>query len=352
MIQNQKKMKQRITSFCSSEWLEDEIEIAQVLRNLYRISLLTSIPYSWRCKRKRSAIQNTHSSSPLENHRPVNNAAAAAGVVPPSTGVMKAEASSPATPLSFPATESDDKPKHSKKIKTSLKKKRESSLKIIEDLTKTKASLNQEIENVKQHYDQLKSFNLKLKLRKQELLCGNDPKSESKNPNLEIGQKVQLDQSNGSDSINPLEIGQKVQLDQSNGSDSINPSKSTAENKEQKIHQHQHQQMQMQMQMAPNHPTYMPSQTRDGKGVVQFHYPSSSKQTTSLLVASSSTIGLGRNIKSNNNGPLALPDLNLPMDEVIHVAPCQPLDEAITNRAFAAAQARRRRLQIFRQKKH
>ena len=57
------------------------------------------------------------------------------------------------------------------------------------------------------------------------------PKTALKNPNLEIGQKVQLGQSNGS----------------------VNPSKSnTIENEEYKKNQHQ-QQFQMQLEMFPNH---------------------------------------------------------------------------------------------------
>jgi hypothetical protein len=98
----------------SSKWSESEIQVAEIIRDLYCISLLTSIPFSWGCKRKRSAIQSTPSPI-IHNRRAV--------LPPPSTTVaVKTEARSPETPLSFPATESDDKPKHSSKKKTSLKR--------------------------------------------------------------------------------------------------------------------------------------------------------------------------------------------------------------------------------------
>ncbi|CAL5205803.1 unnamed protein product [Lathyrus oleraceus] len=236
----------------SSKWSQTEKEVAQIIRDLHRVSLFSSVPFSWRCRRKRSI--------PKHRHRRVN--AAAAVILRP------AKATSPATPLSFPATESDDKLKRSKK-KISLKKEKEASLKIIQDLTNTQASINQEIENVKNHYDQLKSFNLKLKLRKQELLCGastsSDLNSKVKSPNLEIGK-------------NDRAIGL------------VNSStKSRAENEEQKKQEQQHHQNQN------NGP--------------------------------SSSVGLGR-----NRGPIDIPDLNLPSEDFIEGVCFQPLDESRRNR--------------------
>ncbi|CAK8569706.1 unnamed protein product [Lathyrus sativus] len=236
----------------TSKWSETEKEVAEILRDLYRVSLLSSIPFSWRCRRKRSI--------PKQRYRRVNAAAAAAVL-------RRAKATSPATPLSFPATESDDKLKRSKK-KISLKKEKEASLKIIQDLTNTQASINQEIEKVKNHYDQLRSFNLKLKLRKQELLCGtnttSDLSSKLKSPNLEIGK-------------NDRAVGL------------VNSStKSTVENEEHKKQEQQHHQNQN------NGP--------------------------------SSSVGLGR-----NRGPIDIPDLNLPSEDFIEGIYFQPLDESTRN---------------------
>lgn len=82
---------------------------------------------------------------------------------------VKAEASSPATPLSFaPSSESDEKPKRSLKRKLPLKK-REEWLEIIDGLTKRRESLKLEIENMRRNCDDVKACNLdmeaKLRLR-------------------------------------------------------------------------------------------------------------------------------------------------------------------------------------------
>lgn len=287
------KLKQRQRSYDVLDWSESEVETAEILAVLYhRFSLLSSVTYSWGCKKQRSAIQNNPSSY------------GGAAVVPPSSHAGKAQASSPATPLSFPATESDDKTKPFKN-KVSLKRKREHYLNMIEDLTKNKDSINQEIENVKRHYEQLKEYNFKLKAKQKELSI-NGPKGENKNLNLVINQPIQV---------------------------SVNSSNFTAENEEK-----MKQQIIMQI---PNHDNH-------NFGHVQFQCASSSSNPT-LQVASSS---FGRN---SNMGPLAIPDLNLSIEESVHVDTCQPLDEATSNNIDAskvmAAQARQRRIQIFRLKK-
>jgi len=104
------KLKQRQRSYDVLDWSESEVETAEILAVLYhRFSLMSSVTYSWGCKKQRSAIQNNPSSY------------GGAAVVPPSSDAGKAQASSPATPLSFPATESDDKTKPLKN-KVSLKR--------------------------------------------------------------------------------------------------------------------------------------------------------------------------------------------------------------------------------------
>lgn len=137
------------------------------------------------------------------------------------------------------------------------------------------------------------------------LYSTNGPKSALKNPNLEIGQKVQLGQSNGS----------------------VNPSKSNTTEDEEYNKNRNQQQFQMQLQMFPNHQNHN-------------YGPSSSSVT------------LGININNNdNNGLIALPDLNSTAEELIDAASYQQFDETTTNRVLAAAQARKTRLQIFRLKK-
>ncbi|KAL5072185.1 hypothetical protein RYX36_023072 [Vicia faba] len=266
----------------SSVWLESEIEAAEIIADLHHtFPLFSHVPYSWGCRNKRSAIPNKPSS---------NGAAATITVVPPppppSSNAVKLKASSPTTPHSFPTTESDDKPKHSQK-RTSLKRKKEHYLNIIEDLTKTKNSITQEIENVKCSYEQLKLLNSKLKAKGKELDI-NGPKGEYKNPNLEIN--------------NPMKLNDIIK-------NSVTTSNSTTQNQEQK---------KQNMQMANHHVNNF------GPG-----------PTTSFGVASSSS--LGRN--SDNMGPSSIPDLNLSFEANIDLSKVR------------AAQARQRRIQILRIKK-
>ncbi|CAJ2675760.1 unnamed protein product [Trifolium pratense] len=269
------------------DWSKSEVETAEIISALYHcFSLFSSVSYSWGCKKKRSAIPSYDGG---------------AAVVPPPSDAGKAQASSPATPLSFPATESDEKTKPSKN-KTSLKRKREYYLKMIEDLTKTKDSINQEIDHMKRHCEQLKEFNIKLKAREKELSGINGHKVECKNPNLENN--------------HPIQLNHIIKV-------SVN-SLAETENEEK---------MKQQIQI-PNHHNFGVSQISNGH------------LTTSLPVASSS---LGRN---SNMGPLSIPDLNLSIEESVHVETCQPLDEAPSNNSkVMAAQARQRRIQIFRLKK-
>lgn len=139
----------------------------------------------------------------------------------------------------------------------------------------------------------------------------NGPKGEYKNLNLVINQPIQV---------------------------SVNSSNFTVENEEK---------MKQQIMEIPNHHNH------SNFGLVQFQCASSSSNPT-LQVGSSS---LGRN--SSNMGPLAIPDLNLSIEESVHVDTCQPLDEATSNNnnnnmdlsKVMAAQARQRRIQIFRLKK-
>ncbi|XP_058725386.1 uncharacterized protein LOC131596677 [Vicia villosa] len=239
-----------------SDWLESEIETAEILADLrHTFSLFSHVPYSWVRRRKRSAIQNKPSS---------NGGGATTTVVPPPppSNAVKVKASSPTTPHSFPATESDEKPKHYEK-RTSLKRKKEHYLNIIEDLTKTKHSIIQEIANVKHQYEELKVFNSKLKAKGKELNI-NGPKGEYKIPNLEIN--------------NPMKLKDVIK-------NSVDTSNSTTENTEQRIHD------------ANNfgvHPT------------------------TSLGVASSSSSSMGQN--SGNIGPLSIPDLNLSFEANIDLS--------------------------------
>ncbi|CAJ1973214.1 unnamed protein product [Sphenostylis stenocarpa] len=143
------RMKQRSGSYVSS-YSTRETEVADILVEFG--SLVREFecgcgtrPLSWGRKKKRSAI----------------------GVNPKAE-----EASSPATPLSFSPSESDENPSSFFRRNVSVKRKREHCLKTIQDLTKANDLLSGEIKNVKSYFDKLKDTNLKLKAMKQKLSNG------------------------------------------------------------------------------------------------------------------------------------------------------------------------------------
>jgi len=92
----------------SSERSKSEKEVAEIMLDFHcHVGLLNSIPFSWRCKRKRTEVKNNPSSSPAnQNNRDVNSGAG---------DVVKVKATSS-------ETESDDELKRHSKKKASLKK--------------------------------------------------------------------------------------------------------------------------------------------------------------------------------------------------------------------------------------
>lgn len=142
-------MKQRSSSCVSSNSMREN-QVAEILVKLPTLILEFEcgrgiLPQSWGRKKKRSAI---------------------------SVNPKAEEASSPATPLSFSPSESDENPTSLFRRNVSLKRKREHFLKIIQDLTKDNDLLSGEIKNVKCYFEKLKDYNLKLKAKKQELSHG------------------------------------------------------------------------------------------------------------------------------------------------------------------------------------
>ncbi|KAI4336776.1 hypothetical protein L6164_015258 [Bauhinia variegata] len=307
----------------------DEIEVAEILVHLPNLILESEsrrqFPFSWGFKKRRSAIDVSPvpapslrglrlSASPAPSPSPLHRATC--GFVGPSCDtqappLVKPEATSPATPLSFSPSESDEKPILLKR-RTPLNRKREEYLKIIHELTERRDLLRAEVENVKRYYDELKIFNLKLKARKKELNAG--PKRE--NPYLENGL--------------PLPLAHYNSVNVSSSSDVEN-----------QVHHHQQQLSSSQNYLSPVfNQTCGISQT---SGRVQCGY---SQPTTSLP----SSLGV---VNGNLVGPIGIPDLNVSLEESIAADPCQPLDLSMGNKNLnraMAAQARQKRIQIYRVK--
>ncbi|CAL0332639.1 unnamed protein product [Lupinus luteus] len=310
-IVNKKKRKEIEHDNINNMFIEKEIEVAKLLVELSHVifdfesPLLSSLlPFTWGCKRVRSVIQDTPSKTITCDDVPPLCHGGAAVDPPYEVG------SSPATPLSLSLINSDDKGEKTLPCKASLKRKKEYYLGSIEDLRKSKASLNEEIENVKRYTEHLSDFNLKLKARKQELShrYNSSNKSEAKKPKLENG----------------------------------NTPNSMAENP-------QHHQFQFQLSNSTQYVSFALNQTCGPSQICNTNKAIAQFQTASFPIPSNSSTALGFvNNTKINLGPNQILDLNVSSEEVIHVESRQPLD---LKRAIAA-QARQRRIQINKLKNH
>ncbi|KAL9395527.1 hypothetical protein Peur_009780 [Populus x canadensis] len=176
------------------EFGDDEIEVAEILSSFPRLIAMSKysswLSYTWGGKRRRSAEANLGPrpavQSPPTSVSPspppilsgsvgpaiTTNTTRIAASEPERPIIVKVEpATSPATPLSFFPSESDERPKRSNR-KVSTKKRREDLLKIKSQLTKRNELLTGEIQMVTRHHDQLKASNSWWKARKQELTMG------------------------------------------------------------------------------------------------------------------------------------------------------------------------------------
>ncbi|CAL0323854.1 unnamed protein product [Lupinus luteus] len=294
----------------SNMFSEEEREVSEILVELHRVildlevPLISLLPFTWGCKRIRSAIQYYNPSTALTT---------CAAIAPPplhhggaAVSTPCEAASSPATPLSLSLTESDDK---------------------AEKPLQGKASLKKEIDNMKHYSEHLKASNLKFKARKQELSYSynSSNKSEAKKPNLGSEYPMQFVYApNQINSTNPM-VGNL--------------------------------QYTTQYVALMLNQTCGPPQICNTEGITQFQYmscnhsmpiqmaPPSSLSLSSSPSSSSATLGMVNN--TSRNGILL--DLNVSSEEFIHVESCQKLDLNVVNKDLnrvIAAQARQRRIQI------
>ncbi|PQQ21564.1 uncharacterized protein Pyn_14921 [Prunus yedoensis var. nudiflora] len=195
-------MEQRELFPCSPNPSVSEMEVADILLQLpymiYQFESPVPIPLSlgWGCKSKRSAlaVKNDHTST-LQRLRHLGlppcwcklllrcrftPRSLAKSPVLLLSNAIKAESSSPDTPLSFEPSESDNKPQQLRR-RVLGKRKREEWSKIIDDLTEEKESLQLELQKVERHYVDLNDFNLELKARKEKLMgLGHKQEEESR----------------------------------------------------------------------------------------------------------------------------------------------------------------------------
>nr|GMD98422.1 Peptide chain release factor 1 like [Ipomoea batatas] len=100
---------------------------------------------------------------------------------------FKTEVLSPATPLSFSPSESDEKPVISSR-KHSKKRTREEWMKNVDELTQCKEVLIGQLENVRAYYNNQLAYNLKLKAMRQEILSTSQKVEEPSGPDTRAGQ--------------------------------------------------------------------------------------------------------------------------------------------------------------------
>ncbi|KAK8648920.1 hypothetical protein V6N13_129662 [Hibiscus sabdariffa] len=160
----------------SADVTDEDIMVAAILLELPGLisqsHSLHRFPFTWGSKGKRSTSQSKlpalkqsppHQSFPtLKQSPPLQSS--------PTLGPLeKALTSSPATPLSFPLSESDEKPRPPPKRKphvNNLRKKKEQLLAIMEDLSGRNELLKQDIQSKKLFLDHQKSENIELKAKK------------------------------------------------------------------------------------------------------------------------------------------------------------------------------------------
>ncbi|KDP36919.1 hypothetical protein JCGZ_08210 [Jatropha curcas] len=160
----------------------DEIEVAAILLELPALIVESDsalrLPLSWGAKRRRSAnepsfLHGVRLPSPSVPSIHGSGSGGGSGVLvscafESEKPAVKVGTSSPATPLSFSPSESDEKRKRLKR-KASVKKTKEHWLEVIEKYTKSNESLAKDIAQMKCYYEKMKENNLLLQARKQEV---------------------------------------------------------------------------------------------------------------------------------------------------------------------------------------
>ncbi|KAF8410443.1 hypothetical protein HHK36_002972 [Tetracentron sinense] len=287
---------------------EYEINVAKIMLKIpqliYESKLRPRFPLSWAAKRKRSAIQDTPSSSPHRSPPPPPPPPPPAPSLcrPPCNverPILKVEASSPGTPLSFCPSESDGKSKHSKR-KNFKKRTKEEWLGILAELNRCQEQLKADVENVKLYHDKQKAFNLVLKARERELCL--------KKEELDLDSSRRLDLV-----VEPTELTVR-----------LNPKEDAQQRLPIVIHQP---------------PSAVHRMDCRSEILENSQYPYN--QMSSSL-SSGVGLGMGKNLSA-----IGIPDLNLSVEETVGMDSF-PLFEL--NGSAIATQARKRRIEIIRRK--
>lgn len=178
---------------------EKEKEVVRILLDLKWCKIQGFWPLTWAseenlwwgAKRQRSA---TAAPAPVPSGQRRTSSQTDCGMN--TGGQVKVEATSPATPLAFSPSESDDKSTHCLK-KSSKKRSRDELLKTVNELTDNKIALSRELERVKSHYNSILAYNRELKAMKKQVNSSSVILShKTEGPQSEMNRSYHLGQSN------------------------------------------------------------------------------------------------------------------------------------------------------------
>lgn len=148
---------------------ESELEAAVILLELPYLIAESESPsrhefsFKWGATRKRSSLIPSLQSQPSVPIAVVGRTPTPTPSACETEKEKRPKALSPATPLLFSPSESDEKTKRHSKPKLSLKRKKEEFLKMEKELTESNKIFKEEIKKLKSYYGQQKALNLKLK---------------------------------------------------------------------------------------------------------------------------------------------------------------------------------------------
>lgn len=296
---------------------KSELEAAVILLELPYLMAGSEPPsrhefsLKWGATRKRSSLISSLQSQPSVPVAVVGPTPTPTPTPTPSTCETEKEkrskALSPASPLLFSPSESDEKTKHHSKPKLSLKRKKEEFLKMEKELTESNRIFKAEINKLKGYYDQQKALNLKLKEAVKERMI------------YELQMQQPQSQLSLDNAMESTSIQGAVQFDVRN----------------------QHQQSPY---VAHQQPLIM---DRTAHNIKSSEYQNGQKQKQNVSCLSSNGGGLFM-VKGNRVGPSLPLDLNAPLEESFAMEFGNSGDTI--SRAALAAQARQKRIQICRSK--
>ncbi|KZV20135.1 hypothetical protein F511_00992 [Dorcoceras hygrometricum] len=162
------RSKQQISLLASAT--EDESSVSEILLELGNLFMLSELRtrFTWGSKKRRSGLAEASSYYPEQPTLQPASVQVSKPQVKAEEECAAAKTSSPTTPLSFLRSESDEKSNHYSKKRS--RRSREKYNNMIEELIECGDLLRQELEKVRNYYNELRSYNAELKAMKLQVL--------------------------------------------------------------------------------------------------------------------------------------------------------------------------------------